>query len=435
MTTQRHASAQLPEILSDLGRGPYPEYIDNILASTARQRQRRVWMLLERWLPMDLVREPVLSPRLPWRQLSIVAIIVIALIGATFAVLSSTPRPLPAPFGPAANGVIAYEVGGDIYVGNPASGDARAIVTGPEMDTRPRFSLDGRTVVFGREGGDGLVQLYLVGADGSNLRALTDTPINLLVANVGRGWEAYEFAPDGQSILTSIDVHGVPGIGVIDVRTGALRTLDTTGPVFEPSYRPPDGREILFLERGAHTTVSAIDPTTGTVRQIVELPPMHDVAGASWSPDGSSIAYWSWSTEFSGLSARTHIVNADGTGDRELPMPPEATWNAHAAWSNDGTRIFTVRGYTADYRDVRGFVQSADRSDTGIEVAPTGSVENECCAAWSWSPDDRFLLGRPVAFTGARAPQVLVDVEKRKLVPTPWSATSDPTWQRLAPEN
>ena len=433
MTTQRRASVDLPEILSDLGRGPYPEYIDNILASTARQRQRRVQMLLERWLPMDLVRDPVLSPRLPWRQLSIAAILIIALIGGALAVLSSTRKPLPAPFGPAANGVIAYETGGDIYVGNPVSGDARAIVTGPAMDTRPRFSLDGSTVVFGRDSGDGLVQLFVVGADGSNLRALTDAPIKLLVASTGRTWEVYKFAPDGRSILVSIDVNGVPGIGVIDVQSGALRTLETDGLALEPSYRPPDGHEILFMARGAHTTLSAIDPTTGAIRQIYELPPKRDMAGASWSPDGSRIAYWAWSNEFSGLSARTHIVNADGTGDRELPMPPEASWNAHASWSNDGTRIFTVRGYTADYRDVRGFVQSADGNDTGTEVAPSGSVENECCAAWSWSPDDRFLLGRPVEPTGARAPQVLIDVAQRKVVPTPWSATTDPTWQRLAP--
>ena len=433
MTTQRRASTELPQILTDLGRGPYPEYIDNILASTTRQRQRRVWMLLERWLPMDLVRDPVLSPRLPWRQLSIAAILIIALIGGAIAVLSSTPKPLPAPFGPAANGLIAYEAGGDIYVGNPATGDAKAIATGPEMDTRPRFSLDGSTVVFGRDSGNGLTQLYLVGADGSNLRALTDTPIKLLVASSGRGWEVYKFAPDGRSILVSLDVNGIPGIGIIDVKTGALRTLATDGFALEGSYRPPDGHEILFIVRGAHTTLSAIDPTTGAIRQIYVLPPLHDVVGASWSPDGSRIAYWTWSNEVSGLSARTHIVNADGTGDRELPMPPGVFWNAHAAWSNDGTRIFTVRGYTADYRDVRGFVQPADGTDPGIEVAPSGSVENECCAAWSWSPDDRFLQGRPVAYSAARAPQILIDVEHRKVVPTPWLTTSDPTWQRLAP--
>jgi Tol biopolymer transport system component len=434
MTTQRRASAELPEILGDLGRGPYPEYIANILASTARQRQRRVWMLLERWLPMDLVREPVLSPPLPWRQLTIAVILIVALIGGAVAVLSSIPKPLPAPFGPAANGLIAYETGGDIYVGDPASGDAKAIVTGSGMDTRPRFSLDGTTIVFGRDSGDGLVKLFLVGTDGSNLRELTNGPIALVVPGSGRGWEAYEFAPDGRSILVSVDVDGTPTIGVIDVETGDLRTLDTNGSAIEPSYRPPDGHEILYISSDdLRTALSAIDPMSGKIRPIVELPASQGMAGASWSPDGSSIAYWSWSTRSYGLSARTHIVNADGTGDRELPMPPEATWNAHASWSNDGMRLFTVRGYTTDFQDVRGFVQPARGSDPGFEVAPTGSVENECCAAWSWSPDDRFLLGRPVDRSAARAPQVLIDVEKRKVVPTPWSTTSDPTWQRRAP--
>ena len=46
------------------------------------------------------------------------------------------PR-LPHPFGVARNGLVAYANGGDIYTVDPASGIAKAVVTGPETDLKP----------------------------------------------------------------------------------------------------------------------------------------------------------------------------------------------------------------------------------------------------------------------------------------------------------
>ena len=56
----------------DLAMGPYPDYIDDVLATTAQRRQRPAWTFPERWLPMvDVARQPVLAPRLPWRAISL----------------------------------------------------------------------------------------------------------------------------------------------------------------------------------------------------------------------------------------------------------------------------------------------------------------------------------------------------------------------------
>ena len=173
-----------------------------------------------------------------------------------------------------------------------------------------------------------------------------------------------------------------------------------------------------------------MDPTSGTVRPILLLAAGFDLAGASWSPDGSHIAYWSWGGEPGDeLNAQTHVIAADGTGDRELPSPPGAVWNAHATWSNDGTKLFIARAYTGDFEDVRGVVIPADGSNVGIEVAR--SVETECCAAWMWSPDDSKLLGRSASLTVRRATRSLIDIAAKRAIPAPWAA-SDPTWQRLA---
>jgi hypothetical protein len=114
-------------------------------------------------------------------------------------------------------------------------------------------------------------------------------------------------------------------------------------------------------------------------------------------------------------------------------MPADAVWNAHATWSNDGSRLFIARGHTSDNEDVRGVVLPADGSSVGVEVAPAGMVETGCCAAWMWSPDDSKLIGRQTALRGGPLPQIVIDVASKQAAPAGWTSTSDPTWQRLAP--
>jgi Tol biopolymer transport system component len=169
------------------------------------------------------------------------------------------------------------------------------------------------------------------------------------------------------------------------------------------------------------------------VRQIVSIRRGSDVAGASWSPDGSRIVYWTWHTRVAYMTAASRVVQADGTGDRAIPVPTGSRWNAHATWSNDGTRLFVAHGFTPGFEDVRGWVIPADGSSAGVEVTPGASVETECCAAWMWSPDDSLILGRSASLRGAPLPQVIIDVAARSAKPARWTSASDPTWQRVAP--
>jgi hypothetical protein len=82
--------------------------------------------------------------------------------------------------------------------------------------------------------------------------------------------------------------------------------------------------------------------------------------------------------------------------------------------------------------DVRGWVVPADGSNVGVQIAPAGSVETGCCAAWLWSPDDSELLGRPTAL-GPGVPMEILDAAGGPVRTVPWNAISDPTWQRLGP--
>jgi Tol biopolymer transport system component len=144
-----------------------PDYTDDILRQTARVRQRPRWTLLERWLPMSEFALERVGPRpLPWRTIALLALLVLLVIGAVALYAGSRPR-VPAPFGPANNGLVAYAAGGDIYTVDPRLGTHHAIVTGLDEDRSPRWSRDGTRLAFLR-GRDTVTKLGIVDADGGN---------------------------------------------------------------------------------------------------------------------------------------------------------------------------------------------------------------------------------------------------------------------------
>ena len=434
MTTDSRLTRDLPAILGDLATGPYPDYIDDVLATSAGIRQRPGWTFPERWLPMvDLVRQPVLVPRLPWRTI-VLAIVVLALLFAAAAVyIGSQQQRIPPPFGLARNGLVAYDAAGDIFTADPVTGAATSIVSGPQTDVEPRFSLDGRQVAFERKLGTTMSQIYVARTDGSGLTLVTPEAVSLTPAEIGRAWLRYDFSPDGRMLLIATKSDGNPTITLAHTDGSGARELDVGMAATELSFRPPDGREILFTGIGpTRKGLFAVDVATEKVREIKLIGADFDMAGPSWSPDGSRIAYWMWGGSDGGLDARSHVVAADGTGDNELPQPSGAIWNAHATWSNSGTRLFIARAYTYGFDDVRGAVVPANGSSVGVEIAPAGSVETACCAAWMWSPDDSKIFGRP-AGVSIHPNALILDVAGGPVRSAPWVSSSDPTWQRLAP--
>jgi Tol biopolymer transport system component len=87
---------------------------------------------------------------------------------------------------------IAFARGGDIYSIRPDGSGQRQLTSGPEIDSLPKVSPNGRYVVFERQTvEDGPTSLHTVGALGGGQRALTSG---------GDDREA-AFAPDGKAIV------------------------------------------------------------------------------------------------------------------------------------------------------------------------------------------------------------------------------------------
>ena len=137
MTSERRFDQDLPDLLAQVAQAPAPEYRDLIVQRTARTRQRPAWTFPDRWLPMSVVTTRAFAaPPIRWRVVGVVALLLLAL-AVGLVVVAGSQRHVPAPFGRAANGLVAYEVGGDIFTADPVTGVAKAVVTGTQRDLRP----------------------------------------------------------------------------------------------------------------------------------------------------------------------------------------------------------------------------------------------------------------------------------------------------------
>ena len=78
----------------------------------------------------------------------VLLVLVLILALAVAAVLIGSQRQRLDPFGPAANGRIAFVSEGDIYTANPDGTDPVAVITGADIDGRPVWSHVGSKVAF-----------------------------------------------------------------------------------------------------------------------------------------------------------------------------------------------------------------------------------------------------------------------------------------------
>ena len=238
MTAEQRFERSLPALLEELGESSLPDYRDSLLGRTAAMRQRPAWTFPERWIPMDTTLRRVPAAPLNWRLLALAALLIIA--AATIAVIAaSSNRRLPAPpYGPAANGMMAYSFGGDIYLADPVTGMSRSIASGPEIDKDPVFSPDGEHIIWVRGTGQGSHGV-LADADGTNIRDLLGPPCRECTA---WGWMA-----DSQSIFVTSNVAG-RDITIENVFTRKKSVIDVPGEIRRIGFRPPDDAQIAYVE-------------------------------------------------------------------------------------------------------------------------------------------------------------------------------------------
>ena len=274
-----------------------PDHLAEVLRAQRGDRQRPWWSSLERWLPVDTTFRPRLFSPPPIARLVLIAVVVIALAGLLlFTVGSRQPR-LPAPFGPARNGIVLSSADGDIFAIDPTTAKRTAIVSGSLFEFGPLFSRDGTRFSFLREGPKdcgkpdcGLI-LVIANADGSDVHEVTPAL---------SGLDGVDWSPDGTQVAILAAAPRGTGhvIDIVQADGSGMRTIDIGRPVHEPSWLPPDGREIIF--RGEELVagdpppgIFAVRPDGTGLRQISTRPAVdaNDYQGVAVSPDGQYVTY------------------------------------------------------------------------------------------------------------------------------------------------
>jgi Tol biopolymer transport system component len=424
MTSERRFDQDLPDLLAQVAQAPAPEYRDLIVQRTARVRQRPAWTFPERWLPMSTVTSRTATvPRFPVRIVALVALLLTALIAGAV-LFAGSQHHLPAPFGLAEAGRVAYAASGDIYTADPVTGVKTAIVTGPETDVKPVFSGDGARLVFERKvlgSSDG--RLFVARDDGRGVVAITSTPQQNLAS--------YVFSPDETEVAYTAGPAQASEIWIAKVDGSGTRRLDVGMNAFETWLRPPNGAEIVFVGNagnGAANGIFAVALATGKVRTVVAPTSGLDIDRISVAPDGSRVAYSAATDQTTANTYRVRISTLDGSGTTTLPMPAGATFQDAAVWSNDSTRIALTRGYSTKNQQMTLAIVPADGSGPGIESAR--GLTGCCDTVLEWAPDDRTVLVDPEDLNGNFVPQLLLDTTTGATRPAPYAAIGDPAWQR-----
>jgi Tol biopolymer transport system component len=197
-----------------------------------------------------------------------------------------------------------------------ADGGSVRRLTPPLVDARgPAVSPDGTLIAFTNDAADGRSVVFLMRADGSDLRSITKLPSGV----EGDEWPA--FSPDGQLLAFNRD----GAMYVVHLDGSGLRRI---APEVDDAHRPrwsPDGKRLLFGQReGPAIRVVNLDGSgLTTIAQGSE---------PDWSPDGRFIVFNRWrpGTEYIALV----VAHADGSDPIEIWNTPPHTNNfiAGAAW-------------------------------------------------------------------------------------------------------
>ncbi len=298
----------------------------------------------------------------------------------------------------------------DLFVFDTKTMDAKRIVNDPRSDRDPMWI--GNTVYFNSDR-SGTFNLY--GYDVASARTAPMTS--------GKIWDVRWPSSDHQGRIV-YELNGE--LQVLDLKSGKSTAIAIAVPDDGLWKRPsrvsasaqiedwdlsPKGERALITARGDIFTAPI---EKGPTRNLTHSSGAHDKR-ASWSPDGSRIAFIS---DQSG-EEELYVVAQDGSGKPEQLTRGGKTMRYGPAWAPDGKRI------ALSDKDGKLYVYSfEDKKLNEIAHAPTGGIRD-----YVWSPRGNYLAWsagnlnntNSLYIWGARDGQV------RKITDPLWSAYN-PAW-------
>jgi imidazolonepropionase-like amidohydrolase/Tol biopolymer transport system component len=272
---------------------------------------------------------------------------------------------------------LVFDLLGDLYLLPITGGEARPLTSGIGYDQHPRFSPDGRSIVFTSDRG-GADNLWLVDRDGANPRQVTKESYRLLN---NPAW-----SPDGEWLAARKHFTKFRSAGAGEIwlyhRSGGDGLQLTTRPndqkdVGEPAFSP-DGRYVYFsldatpgaffeYNKDSNTQIYVIrrlDRETGEIVDQVSGP-----GGAirpTPSPDGKRLAF------IRRVRFQSTLFVQDLASGIERPLYTGLDRDLQEAWAIHG--VYPGMAWTPDSKSIvvwaGGKIRRVDTADGSVATIP-----------------------------------------------------------------
>ena len=271
-----------------------------------------------------------------------------------------------------------------VYAVNADGSGLRALTQTPDaaFEGSPAYSPDGRRIAYTC----GNFELCLMNSDASSPTRLTtnDWPREFRY-DTSPAW-----SPDGARIAFVRTVAGKDGIWIVNADGSGLRQVPVPAGVNASPSFSPDGTMLVFehaedetgdddLPSSSDSAIHVIRTDGGESRTLTG--PGMDASSPAWSPDGRQIAFVRNLEE---SPTQIHVMNADGTGRRRLTKRSIAAIDP--GWSPDSTRVvfstLSARGASLFHVAASGGEPVRLTTGRGVNIGP------------AWQPN---LTGTPAA--------------------------------------
>jgi Tol biopolymer transport system component len=228
----------------------------------------------------------------------------------------------------------------DLYLVPAAGGVERRVTREPGYDGLPRFTPDGKRIVF-TSGRSGPPQLWEIGVEGGRPRRLRENGATEYQADV---------SPDGGRLAFLSNLDGPERLMVEDLRSGEVRELVRHGDhtIFGNPHWSPDGTRIVFSSNwriGHH--IYLVEVATGKTRRLSPL--ASGGCEPRFSRDGRRVVYVGRDY----LRAESRLVEHDLTTGQERTLVDWPALNYDPVYSPDGSELAFASNIAGRYEIYR----------------------------------------------------------------------------------
>lgn len=199
-----------------------------------------------------------------------------------------------------------------VQVYDVGSGTQRTVFESPNASFAPRWSPDGRFLLFSMAVA-GNTDIYRIPSDGSGTpRRLTDSP----GIDVGGS-----YSPDGTRIVFESDRSGAQQIYVMGADGSNQNRISFGGGRFATPEWSPRGDLIAFTQIAGNFRIGVMSPAGGGMRLLTDS--WQDEA-PTWSPNGRVIQFFRTTQGRAGVS-QIFQVDLTGVNLRRVPTPVDGS--------------------------------------------------------------------------------------------------------------